>query len=86
MSLAAVLANPTRLSFKISRYMGSNTVMICFLRELCTVLYVLKSLVASSQRCLFVSIYADVPPPSIYSGALPGKGGFTQAASGEIPS
>jgi hypothetical protein len=86
MSLAVVLANPTRSSFKISRYMGSNTVMICFFRALCTVVYVLNAMVASSQRCLFALICDVVPHHSISSGVRPGKGGFTQAASGEIPS
>jgi hypothetical protein len=86
MSLAVVLENPTRSSLKISRYMGSNTAMICFLRALCILLYVLNAVVASSQRCLFALICAAVPTPAIYSGAHPGNGGFNQDASGEIPS
>jgi hypothetical protein len=60
--------------------------MICFLRALCTVLYFLKALVASYQGCVFALICASVLPPSISSGACPGKGGFAQAASGELPS
>jgi hypothetical protein len=30
MFLAEMLAYPTMLSFKMSKYMGSNTLMICF--------------------------------------------------------
>jgi hypothetical protein len=86
MSLEVVLAKRTRSSFKISMYIGSTTVMICFLRALWTVLYFLKTMVASSQRCLFALICAAVPPLSITTGARPGKVGFTQAVSGEIPS
>jgi hypothetical protein len=56
MSLEVVLAKPTRSSFRISIYVGSTTVMICFLRALWTVMYVLKEMVASSQRCLFALI------------------------------
>jgi hypothetical protein len=86
MSLEVVLAKPTRSSFRISIYMGSSTIMICFLRAIWKVLYVLNAMVASSQRCLFALICAAVPPPSISNWARPGKGGFTQAASGEITS
>jgi hypothetical protein len=60
--------------------------MICFLRALRTVLYVLKAMVASSQWCLFERICAAVPPPYITTGDRPGKIGFTQAVRGEIPS
>jgi hypothetical protein len=40
MSLAVVLAYPTMLSFSISKYIGSNTLMICFFNACCTEVYV----------------------------------------------
>jgi hypothetical protein len=65
-------------------YIGSITVMICFLSALCTVLYVLKSDVASSQQCFAALIYAAVPPPSMVVGIRPGNSGFSHALRGEI--
>jgi hypothetical protein len=46
---------------------------------------VLKAIMASSQRCLAALICSDLPPSYITIGAHPGKVGFTQAISGEIP-
>jgi hypothetical protein len=46
-----VLAKPTRSSFKISMYIGSTNVIICFFSALWTVLYVLKSLVPTVFVC-----------------------------------
>jgi hypothetical protein len=86
MSLEVVLAKLTRSLFRISIHMGSTTVMICFLRAFWTVFYIFKATITSSQRCLFVLIFASVPHPYITVGVLPWKGGFTQAVSSEIPS
>jgi hypothetical protein len=63
MSREVVLANPTRSSLRIPMYIGSITVMICFFSALCIVLYVLKSDVATSQRCFAALICAPVSPP-----------------------
>jgi ABC-type spermidine/putrescine transport system permease subunit II len=79
-----VLANPTRSSLRISMYIGSITVMICFFSALCTVLYVLNYDVASSQRCFSALICADVPPPSMVVGARPGNSGFSHVLIGAI--
>jgi hypothetical protein len=57
-------------------YIGSIIAMICFLSALCTVLYVLKSDVASSQRYFAELICAAVPPPSMVAGAVQETQGF----------
>jgi hypothetical protein len=79
MSREVVLTNPTRSSLIISMYIGSITVMICFFSALCTVLYVLKSVVASSQGCFTALSCAAVPPPSMTVGVRPGNSGFSHA-------
>jgi hypothetical protein len=60
--------------------------MICFWIALCTVFYFLNAVVASSQRCVFALICSDVQPPPFSDGDRLGKGDFTQAVSGSIPS
>jgi hypothetical protein len=57
-----------------------------FFRALWTLLYVLKTVVASSQRCLAALICTDVLSPSMADGTRTGRGGLTQAVNGEIPS
>jgi hypothetical protein len=48
-----------------------------FLSALCTVLYVLKSALASYQLCFAALICDDVPPPSMNVGPVRGTLGFT---------
>jgi hypothetical protein len=65
-------------SFKISKYIGSNTVMICFLSACCKVLYIRQVSTASSQECLAALSCAAVPD-LMTDGARPGAYGFTHS-------
>jgi hypothetical protein len=73
-----MLANTTMLSFMISKYRGSTTVMTCFLS---TVLYVRNVWTFSSKICLATLIWAVVPAV-ITSGTHPGVAGFSHGWSG----
>jgi hypothetical protein len=50
MSLAVVLDNPPMSLLRISRYIGSNAVIVYFLNACSTVVQVLNMLTASYQR------------------------------------
>jgi hypothetical protein len=55
-----------------------------FFSALWTVLYILKSLVASSQRCFSALIHATFPSPSIAAGARPGNSEVSQVVNREM--
>jgi hypothetical protein len=55
----------------MSKYVGSKTVIICFLIVCYTVLYIRKVSTASSQACLAV-LSCTAVPDSITDGAHPG--------------
>jgi hypothetical protein len=76
MSLADMLAYPTMLSFRISRYMGSKTPMICFFKACWTEVHALYVCTSSSQRWRAALSWDAVP--SVSAGAHPGACGVTQ--------
>jgi hypothetical protein len=66
-------------SLKMSIYMGSNTVMICFLSACSTVL---KVLISSYHWCFAALIWDDLPHPSMVACPRPGAAGFSHSAAG----